>query len=694
MSAFFVAAETMWRKWFGLAPVVLVTAFLAWWAIHAIYTNIGHPGATLDDAYIHFQYARALAEGHPMRYQAGEAISTGTTSALWPLLLAPFYLAGFRDEWILWPAWGLSFVALGMLAHEAYRLARPLTGEVAAVGAGALVLASGGFTWCAASGMEVVPFAWAIARTMRVAAEWAEANAGGRTKKRLRELVGLSWVSFLLRPEGAVFATAAAIVLIVNPAGTAATTSRWRGRAKGLWPLAAPLAVALFLRALSGSAASTAATVKLLVGSPYYAGAPLRDALGENLRVFFVTLLNGQVWSAEFIPPHGAWVAILGLVSIGVLGMRRALPWRAALIVLLALGMLIPCAYVTFLWNRLRYLWPFATGWLVGLACLARLAGDLLGSIRPRWRVATLLLAGVFVGLFASHLDGVIDDVGGSASGIDRQHVAMGRWAESHLPADARIGVNDTGAVAYFSHRRTFDVVGLTTASEGRYWVAGPASRFEHYERIHAQDPERLPTHFIVYPEWLACPAVLGAALYESTVLDATILGGQTMRAYVADYTLLGSGEAPWSGLARAPAIVVDALDVGDLESEREHGYELLGARDAESVARVGTAPSTDLALADGGRTRRSHERFVASLRVGVSTTVVARVESLGPARLRARAGDEELGREEIAGGDWTEVAFTIPGRKAVARTSIAIDAEPPVTTFHYWFVVAFTPPG
>ena len=43
----------------------------------------------LDDSFIHFQYARALADGHPFRYEAGEPRTMGATSALWPLVSRP-----------------------------------------------------------------------------------------------------------------------------------------------------------------------------------------------------------------------------------------------------------------------------------------------------------------------------------------------------------------------------------------------------------------------------------------------------------------------------------------------------------------------------------------------------------------------------------------------------------------------------
>src|SRR3974390_259088 len=77
-------------------PIAVAVAVLAQRSISAVLTRLGHPGAALDDAYIHFQYARAIAEGHPLRFQAGEPITSGATSMLWPTLLAPFWALGAR----------------------------------------------------------------------------------------------------------------------------------------------------------------------------------------------------------------------------------------------------------------------------------------------------------------------------------------------------------------------------------------------------------------------------------------------------------------------------------------------------------------------------------------------------------------------------------------------------------------------
>jgi hypothetical protein len=669
-----------WRRHaVAVGPLVLATSLLAAIAIRAVLARVGHAAAALDDAYIHYQYARAIAEGHPMRFQAGEPISSGATSALWPLLLAPLWALGARGDNIVWPAWGLSFVALGALAWESAKLTERLAGRAAAVGAGAMVLAFGGLLWCAASGMEVVPFAWAIARASRRACEWQEHEQDHcRSSARSAELIALSWTAALFRPEGAVTALFVAAVLLAFPRSSALGE-----RAKALAAAAAAVALPVLLWALTGSARSNTAIVKLLPGNPYYPGPALLPMVVEQARLLVGTLLNGEVWSAEFLPHAGAPVAIFGLVAVVWCGVYRGRRWRALAVLLVALTMFAPCFYSTFLWNRLRYLWPFAPGWIIGLACLASVAGDIAARIRPGWRVITPVACGVFVGLFAMRLEWVIDDVAQSASGIDRQQVALGKWARANLPRDARIGVNDTGAIAYFGDRKTFDIVGLTTDGEAAYWVAGVASRMEHYERLLRTTPAKLPTHFIVYPEWMALPMVLGDPLHEATVNDSTILGGKTMRAYVADWSRLGTGEHPWTPhLGRE----VDALDVADLDSEAEHEYELLGAHDHEQTVRDSTTPDGAESI-DGGRTHRTIERFVAHLPAGAPARCVVRLAGRDGTRVRVVANGVAVGSfDTTSDDDWIERSFDIPAGAAAARTHVELRASGgDLETFHYW---------
>jgi hypothetical protein len=687
-----VAADTQrnMRSWRALllafGPLTVAVGLLASRAILGVLQRVGHPGAALDDAYIHFQYARALAEGHPLRFEAGAPVTSGCTSMLWPILLAPFWALGARGEAVLWPAWALSFVAFGALAWEAFHLTLRLSGRTAAIGASAMTLSFAGFAWCAASGMEVVPFAWAIARTSRRAAEWAEADrigsGGGRSIGRAAELVALAWISALLRPEGAVSALFVCVTLAAF-----SFNGSLRARGLALAPAAAAVAVPALLWALTGSPRSTTAVAKLLPGNPYYVGTVLTGAVVAHARLLAGTLLNGEVWSAEFLPHGGASLAFAGLLALLTQGVRTRARWRAVGVLLLALTMFAPCFYLTFLWNRLRYLWPFATGWFVGLACLARVIGDLLGLLGRQGRLATGILCGGMAGLLASKIEWALDDVAQSASGIDRQQASLGLWARDHLPPSARIGVNDTGAIAYFGNRDTFDIVGLTTRDEARYWVAGAASRFEHYERLYRRRPTELPTHFVVYPEWMALDAVLGEPLHEAVVTDSTILGGSTMRVYLADWSKLGSGEEPWSHARNA----IDTLDVADLESEAGHEYELLGAREGEQT--VGQSVSaTGMLVVDGGRNRRTRESFVAHLPRGEVAHCIVRIQGAPGTVVLAFANGATVGRLDLddADGKWGERSFDIPAGASGPHTRVELRVvSGTVSVFHYWFVAA-----
>ena len=53
--------------------------------------------ATNPDTFLYAQYARAIAEGHPYQFNAGDPATTGSTSHLYPVILAFFHRIGFGD---------------------------------------------------------------------------------------------------------------------------------------------------------------------------------------------------------------------------------------------------------------------------------------------------------------------------------------------------------------------------------------------------------------------------------------------------------------------------------------------------------------------------------------------------------------------------------------------------------------------
>jgi len=217
--------------------------------------------------------------------------------------------------------------------------------------------------------------------------------------------------------------------------------------------------------------------------------------------------------------------------------------------------------------------------------------------------------------------------------------------------------------------------VGLTTRGEARYWTAGPGARLEHYERL---GPRRLPTHFIVYPDWMGIPELLGERLTERAVPNATILGGTTMTAYRAEYSQLGSGERP----ANAPAgALVDSLDVADLESEAEHAYELLEASQAECIV---ASDAANLRI-DGGRSARSREAFELGLSPGGK--LVARFSAHAPVVLAVRAAGRALGPVALSADGWQEVEIDVPPDVRKGRQRVEVEAAPhqEFAALHYW---------
>jgi hypothetical protein len=640
-----------------------LTAFLAFVSVRGILRATGgEPAVPLDDAFIHFQYARSFWEGRGFAYSPGAEPAAGATSLLWPAALALPYGLGLRGELVIWAAWALGWAGLAALGYETRRVGDRLLSADGALAAELMVLTFGGYVWFAASGMEVVPLAWILMRSARRAAEFSEATARAPS---VRELVALAWLSALMRPEGVIATFSISAVLLAFAHG--------KRRVFGAFAFAGAFLPPLVNLIATGSAATTTAAVKWLVMSPYVGREKLFASVTENVRLLFGTLLNGEIWSAVFLPQGWALVFWLAVPALLYAGVERQVRVRAFLIAAVAAGMLIPTTYDSFLWNRLRYLWPFAAALFVGVAALADCLGVLAARLAGEaWERVRLLASGLVVGGFVSHLSWTLDDLATSANAIRAQQAELGKWARHALPQNAVIGVNDTGAIAYFSGRRTFDVVGLTTRGESRYWVAGAGSRFEHYERL---ERSRLPTHFIVYPEWFALPALLGTYQTQRSVQGATILGGETMRAHVADYTALGSAARPLRSDLE-PCRLVDELDVADLESEHAHAYQLLDATAAENVA------LEQHGAIDGARQNRTFDRFELDLHAG--GRLLLRAEGAGEVVVRASA--TELGRRLLEAGTWTEVEFAVPADRQSGRARVEVEfPTAAATTLHYW---------
>ena len=260
-----------------------------------------------------------------------------------------------------------------------------------------MVLCFGGYLWCAASGMEVVPLAWVLALGLRKCIEWGEATRGAAIAERaplfavvavlcpFREARGNARLAPRRADAGLFPAPLRLPHPEVTPQGQRGVRLFFEERSPSLIALIGVFAIPVLNLALTGQARSSTTMVKWLPGNPYYGhGAALAATVRENVRILVVTLLDGREWSAVYIPsgarpsPSPRWSRSRRQDGFG------GRTWRALLICVMALAIALPCTYLTFLWNRLRYLWPFAFAWFVGLACLSRCVAELMGAISAR----------------------------------------------------------------------------------------------------------------------------------------------------------------------------------------------------------------------------------------------------------------------------------------------------------------------
>ncbi len=141
-----------YRAYSILSAVVVVIAI---YYLVGVWTSGGQAGVPLDDAWIHFTYARNLADYGELSFNKGEP-STGTTSFLWTLLLATGYLIS-KDP--LWTSIVLNIALSALLIIVLYELGSEIyRGRIIGFIFALACALIGNLMWLTLSGMETILF--------------------------------------------------------------------------------------------------------------------------------------------------------------------------------------------------------------------------------------------------------------------------------------------------------------------------------------------------------------------------------------------------------------------------------------------------------------------------------------------------------------------------------------------------------
>jgi hypothetical protein len=674
----------------------------------------GVPSPPLDDTYIYLQYARRLAGGHLLSYVEGAAPSTGASSYHHLALLVPGWWVGFHGASFVWYAIGLGAIYLGVTLAAGARVAAtlgapsrvPVAAGLAWLGLAGL---NGHLLWAAFTGMDTVLFAAGLLLVLAGLARngpapgWTWILAGSLPLFR-PEGIPLGFLAILLMYLAALRRPAAA----KGAAATGGTTAPARGRlalrrlAFGLPALLLLLAPALLNRMLTGSATWDSMAVKSIFAETR------PDVMRELLLRLPVTwrdivLLHvNDFRSGSWGPSAAALLTTLtavGLAAGSVVLLRgRRGPAGVLLILWLAAGIVLGGLSPGWHSHYFRYQIPYAP-----LAALVTVAGwsSLAGLLPWRHRGPAVAGAGLAAALLlwpgVRLMHGLY---GRNCANIHEQQATVGRWIDANLHPEARVGLNDAGAIAYYGNRRIVDFVGLTTHGFAAASRMGAGGLFEKLESLPV---EERPQYMAIYPRWfpsLVATGLAGKILFSADLVDNTICGDRLKRVYRIDWSRAESGALP---VLRGELIrdfgltLVDEVDVSDLESEAAHGYAWTTTfRDRLREFPSGPEVRKETLAADGGRAVSESEEMRIRARPGQWLILVMRTETDLQFELDVLVNGRPAGRlmaERLALA-WTEPLLQIPDSLVVdslltvtLRQVPGASAGDRYNSYHYWFI-------
>ena len=517
------------RSWLALAALLVCFAYLAAEA-YVLSFDLGFP---LDDSWIHLQFARNLADGHGLSYNAGELV-TGSTAPLWTALLALlFHLPGNVVVWT--KLLGIAFYVAAVDAT--WRLGRELgLGRGLAALAAGLTLGTSWLAWSALSGMEIPLFAFLALQGMIL-----------HLRERGRDLPPLSFgvlaLAVLARPEGlALLVLAGVDRLLVFERGGERTDDgngalAWRRPA--LRPLLAGLLLAacvlagplLFYRWAGGSFFPTTFAAK---------GGELRHYLPQlqYLNLVFTILFKPQPYMALL-----AGAGVLALVErLGTPRDRGLLPALWLMAVPIAYSTVSPEGAAALVGNFGRYYFPFfpivVLLGVLGLERAAQAVGPWLRAGRFRVPVGAVLLALLAWPTVTSLVLGAGRYVQ-SVSNVQDSDVRIARWLAPRLPPQAVLAVNDIGAIKFLLPNRVIDLAGIVNPEIRRALNRGVSQGIPWEQTIADEIARRQPDYLVIFPAWF--PHLSRdprfRPLYAVEVRDNITMGGAQVVVYATPWT-------------------------------------------------------------------------------------------------------------------------------------------------------------
>jgi hypothetical protein len=479
----------------ALADLLVALAALAPLALFLIQEHriAGAAGFPLDDSWIHLQFARNLAEGHGFSFNPGVAVA-GSTAPLWTVLLGGGGALAGTSMGLAKALGTAATVSAGILTRHAalaWGAAPPL-----ALGAGIAVVWTGALAWGALSGMEV-----------SLAAALVAGALAAHARDRTIVVAVLGALATLARPEA---------VLLIPALMLARPVTFRRVAIFVVVPVIMLAPFVAFCLSTVGSPLPATAAAKVEGGLLGWLGGvsePMRTTLvvrpWELLREWVLWLSTTHA----LLPALAAMAIVAAWLRPG-----RALAVPALLLLAhpLAMALLAPYRGPAFQEGRYSmHLLPLAL--VASAAVMPRVRG---------WLAAAAITA--YLALALVSLAGAAVRYGWAVQNINAMQVHLGHWIDRELPREARLAVNDIGAIGYISRREIIDLMGLVTPEVLPYRRDGERGVLRFVL-------ERCPTHLVIFPAWFPMLAAMDALFeerYRVTLDRNEVSGGPVMVVY------------------------------------------------------------------------------------------------------------------------------------------------------------------
>lgn len=622
------------------------------------------------DALLYFQSARRIAEGHAFSFSAGTAASTGTTSVLYPFVLAFFYKFGFTGTKLFACGFVLNaFFYLVFLASWAAAFRKWLD-ERLAVFATILLVLFPQPAFCALAQSDTGMW-------MAVSGLIAYGLASNRTWLYAPLLVLSPWV----RPEGGVLAIALGCVGLMR--------RNWR-----VVGIAVLTAISIVSLLLFNGWLTDSGLFSSVAGKGYFKNLPFDAAViktSRDLLEIFRDVILGISTAAPRImyalPLLGAAVFFIGLCSRN---WCFKTDWPLLALLLAGCGGLLIVAQSGwqgtnmdryFAWLMPLVVFFHACGWyklyVWASACSCR-----------KLILATPMLFSLFANLYmicAFHMSSVE---------MERM-VKFAQILDQSLFPSASVGTTSWCGLAYlFGNRRLAHLSGI-------YSPEFECRHTRGFYEILKNNPDTRFDYWLVSPSD-TLPDDVVALLGPSEVVGPEGFEAKHMR---------------WTAFDQAAKVpicdgktLIDRLDVGYDSDERRSNYEIVlryGMLPYEPILRVEGQSNTNKMIDVGRLVVGYDEMTVTNLLPGRDLDIVMRtvsdveatqVEPLGGWIKTKNIFSSELDihptvdgkvvaccHAAVATNGFSDVVLRIPG-KHITRTTHRIGLHGDHATFAYWF--------